>query len=100
MNNKLENQVLILQASNYKLASEFTKMNSDTKKRDYEFTYMRHDMNKIKTMITNMMSQKHNYSPYNMDKLKAQDPSTAVSSNKNIPPLEGGNYTKLMSSGL
>ena len=96
INNELEDQFIIMQASDDKLASEFTKMNSDTKKRDYEFNYMRYDMNKNKTMLTNMMSHKHNYSPYNTDKPKAQDPSTAVPFNKNIPQLEVENYTKLM----
>ena len=94
MDNKLEDQVLIMQPSNDKLASEFTDMKSDTKKIYYEFTKMRSDMNYIEAIINQMMSPKNNPLPENMDSPKAQYPTTAAPSNKKAPPLEGGNRTK------
>ena len=65
--NKLEDQVLIMQASNYKQASELTKMKSDMKKRYYESTKMRSDISYTNTTITQTMSHKQNYLPENMN---------------------------------
>ena len=45
MDNNLEYQVIIMQYSNEKLASGFTEMKYDTKKRDSESTNIRSDMN-------------------------------------------------------
>ena len=58
----------------------------------YDFSKMESDINEINTIITKMMSQKHNYSPGKMDSTKAQDPDTVVKSNKTSPPLESVNY--------
>ena len=63
-----------MQASNEKLASEVTDMKSDMKKRDSEYNKMRYDMNEIKKILNQMLSQKHNYLSYNMDSLKSQYP--------------------------
>ena len=35
------------------------------------------------------------YSPEKKDSPKAQDPTTSVLANKRVPPLEGGNFTKI-----
>ena len=74
MDNKLENQVLIMKASNYKLDSDFNEIKSDRKKIYSDTTKMRSDVNKIKTMLTQMTNHKHHSSPYNMDSPKAQYP--------------------------
>ena len=42
-------------------------MDYDMKKRYYGFTKIQSDMNKIKTIITQMMSQKYNSSPDKKD---------------------------------
>ena len=94
MDNKLEYKVVIMQAPNYKLASEFNKIKFDMNKRHSESTNMRYDMNKIKKMLTHMMSQKHHSSPYNMYSPKAQDPFTALPAYKNSPTLEVRHSTK------
>ena len=70
-------------------------MKSDTNKKYSEYTKMRSDMNKIKTILTHMMIQKHNSQPENMYPPKAQDPSTVVPANKKAPLLEGGHSTKI-----
>ena len=57
--NKLEDQILIIKASNEKLSSDFTNIKCDMKKIDYGYTKMSSDMNEIKKIITQMMSQKH-----------------------------------------
>ena len=84
-----------MQYLNDKIYSEFTKIKSDTKKRNSEFSEMKSDTNDIKTMFTHMMSQKQNSSPGNMDSLKAHDTDTVVPTNKKSPPLEGGHYMKI-----
>ena len=95
MGKKLEDQVLIMQASNDKIASDITQMKSHLNKRYSESTKMRSDMKQIKTIITHMISQKQHSSPYNLDSPKAQDPSTTVPANKRDTPLEGGHSTKI-----
>ena len=87
MYNKLEDQVLIMQAPNEKPASEFTDMNSDMKQTYSEYTKMRSYMNEINTMLTHMVIQKQYYSPEKMDPPKSQDTTTVVSANKKAPPL-------------
>ena len=100
MDNKLEYQVLIMQALNDKLASEFNKIKYDMKKIYYDSTKMRSDMNEIKTILTQIMSQKWNPSPDNMDSSKAQDTSTELTAYKKTPPLEGRHSTKIVACGL
>ena len=70
-------------------------MKSDTNKKYSEYTKMRSDMNKIKTILTHMMIQKHNSQPENMYPPKSQDPSTVVPANKKAPLLKGGHSTKI-----
>ena len=81
MDNKLEEKVLIVQASNEKLASEFTEMKSD--------------ITDIKTTFKQIIAQKHHSSPGNMDSPKAQDTETLFLYTNKAPPLEGGNYMKI-----
>ena len=69
-------------------------MKSDTKKKYYEFTEMKSDINEIKKIFTHMMGQKQHYSPGKMDAPKAQDTDTVEPTNEKSPRLEGGNYTK------
>ena len=45
INNELEDQFIIMQASDDKLASEFTKMKYDMKKIDSKYNKMKYDMN-------------------------------------------------------
>ena len=56
MEKYLEDQVLVIQASQDNLDSEITEMNSDKKKRDS-------NINKIKKILTQMMNEKQNYLP-------------------------------------
>ena len=84
MYNKLKDQVLIIQALNEKIASEFIDMNSDTKKRYSEFSKMKCDINDMKSVInyirkmcTHMMSQKHHSLTYKMDPPNARDTFTS-----------------------
>ena len=44
----------------------------------------------MKTMLTNMISNKHNYWLVDMDSPKSQDPSAEIPANKKAPPLECG----------
>ena len=60
MDNKFDDQVLIVQVLREKLASEFTKIKLNTKKRNSESTNMKSDMKNTKTMLTQMIIQKHN----------------------------------------
>ena len=94
MDNKFEDQVLTMEALNEKIASEFTDMKYDTKKRYYGSTKMRYDMNNIKTMLTNMLIRKLYSFPEKMDSPKAQDPSNLVLPNNKYLTLEGVNSTK------
>ena len=95
MDNKSEDQFLIMQASNDKLFSECTKMKSHMKKIYSESTNMSSDINDIKKILTRMMIQKRHYSPYNMDSSQAQYTSTAFLTNTKAPPLEGGSSKKI-----
>ena len=67
MDNKLEGQVIIIQTLNEKIDFQFTNMKYDTKKRYSEYNKMVSDMDKIKTMLNNMMSNKQHLYPDNMD---------------------------------
>ena len=95
MGNKLKYQVVIIQALNEKVSSEFTNMRSNMKKRDYGSTKIRSDINGIKTIFTHIMSQKHHSYRDDMDSPKSLDHSTAFPSNNKAAPLEGVHYTKL-----
>ena len=57
-------------------------------------------MNEINTILNQIMSNKNNYSPENMDLPKAQDLSTAVSDNSKDPPLKGGSSKKMGACGI
>ena len=61
MDNNLEDQFISMQALNDELSSHLTKIMSDMKKRDSESTKMSSDKEKIKKILTQTMSQKHNY---------------------------------------
>ena len=50
-----------MQDSDDKRYSEFTKMKSDTKKIDSDFSIMKSDINNIKKILTYIISQKHHY---------------------------------------
>ena len=69
MDKNLEDLVLIMQASNDKVASGYTKMRS----------YMKF----FKKILAQIMSQKQHYLPEDMDTLKSQYPSTAFQTNNN-----------------
>ena len=84
-----------MQASNEKLASDFTEMKYDIKKIYSEYTKIRSDMSETDKVLTQMMIRKHNSSLDKIYSPKAQYPSTAVTDNKKSPPLEGGNSTKI-----
>ena len=90
MDYNLEDQVLIMQDSNYKLSSEFTKMKSNMKKIDSESTSMRSNMNKME----------QNSSPDNMNSPKAQDPYTAVLDNNKAHHWKVDIKLKLVACGL
>ena len=66
MDNKLEDQVLIMKALNERLSSDFTKMKSDMNNIYSEYNKRSYYMNKINTIINRMMSQKHNFLLENM----------------------------------
>ena len=59
-------------------------------------------LDKITVIIENIMvhNKNSNTSPYKLDSPKAQDPNTAVLTNKKALPLEGGNSSKLVLCGL
>ena len=95
MYNKLEDQIIIMQAMNDKLASEFTEMKSNMKNRYSESTKMRSDMKNIKTMLNRIVSKKDNYLPHNMHTPKAQDTSSMFPSNKKDSPLKGRHSMKI-----
>ena len=90
---KLEDQVLIMKYLNDKIDCDFTNIKSDTNKRYYEFSEIKSDINEI-NIFTQIMSQKHHYSPLNTDSLKYQDPDSVLHNNNKYLPLEGGNYMK------
>ena len=93
MDNKLDDQSCIMQASQGNLTSDITEMNSDTRKSYY-------NMNEIKKMLTQTTNQKHNSSSYKKDLPNVQDHSTDALTNKKAPQLEGGRSTKMMRFGL
>ena len=85
--NKLDEQFLVMQ--------DLINFNDKKMKKRYsEFTNMKSDITKTKTMFKHMMVQNQHSSPVNMDSPKYQDPDTVVSTNKKYSPLEGGNSTK------
>ena len=86
MDNKSEDKVLIIQASQDNLTSEITAMNYDTNKRDSDMKKIDYDKNKIKTIFTHIINQKHNYFPDKRYSPKSQYPTIAVPSNKKAPP--------------
>ena len=95
MNNKLEDQVLIIKASQEKLTSYITDMKYGINKRDSDMMKIDHDMKNIKKMFTQMVNHKHKSQAENKDSPKFQDPTTVVPANKKAPPLEGGHSTKI-----
>ena len=56
----MNDQVLIMQASKYKLKFEITEIKSDMNKIYY-------DVNKINTMFAQIMNKKHHYLPDKKD---------------------------------
>ena len=84
-----------MQAMNDKLASDFTEIKSNKKKRYSESTKMRSDMINIKTMLNWIVINKDNYLPNNMYSSRAQDILTAVPDDKKASPLEGGHSMKI-----
>ena len=69
-------------------------MNYNKKKIDYDMKKRVSDMNKIKKMLTQIMNQKHNYSPENKYPPNSQNTTTVVPDTKKDQPLERGNSTK------
>ena len=56
----------------------------------------------LTAIITSMMDKIKisKYSPEQKDSPKAQNPTTVVPANKRDPPLEYGNYKKMVACGL
>ena len=57
-------------------------------------------LDKLTSMIKKMMDQNQNSLQDKMDSQKYQDSTTLVPTNKKAPPLEYGDYTKLVVCGL
>ena len=91
MDNKLEDQFLIIQYLNEKEFSEFTEMNSDKKKTYSETNGMKTQMTDTKALVEQVLVQDKNSYLDRMDSTRAQDTSTAVQAKNKAPILEGRN---------
>ena len=75
-----------MKASQDNLTSDITQIKSDKKIDSY--------MNEMRTILTQMMNQKHNYLPYQKALPKTQNPTNIVPVKSKALPLEVGNFTK------
>ena len=95
METNLDDQMIFMQYSIDKRDYEFTNMKSDKNKIDSDFTKINSDINNINTMLTQITNKKYYYLPVKMNPPKAQYHETVVLNNKKAPTLEGGNYMKI-----
>ena len=88
MDNKLDEQILIIQDLIYDNKRVAKETNNTLNKHESYFT-------KINRILSNLMLHNQNTSPEKADFSKDQDPDSVVPYNNKYQPLEGGNSMQI-----